>query len=309
MEIITGTKEFYLEVPAAAAIGKFDGIHVGHRKLLAEILEQKKKKQKACVFTFDPEPSVYFGRTDGKELTTREEKRKIFEFIGVDVLVEYPMDKETASMPPQAFVSEILAGRLNITFLAAGYDVSFGAGGRGDAALLQRMAAENGYEVKIIEKVCFEGKEVSSTYVREEVEKGNMKLAGRLLGMPYTVSGQVLHGNRLGRTLGMPTVNLLPSARKLLPPNGVYYSAVQIDGRTYAGVSNIGYKPTVEEAEKRLGVETYIYDFDEEVYGRDIDVCLYEFRRPEKKFQSVEQLREQLERDVKAGREYMKAAF
>lgn len=306
MEIITGTKEFYLEAPAAAAIGKFDGIHVGHRKLLEEILEQKKKKLKACVFTFDPEPSVYFGRTDGKELTTREEKRRIFEFLGVDVLVEYPMDQETASMLPQDFVRGILAGRLNIAFLAAGYDVSFGAGGRGDAALLKRMAVQNGYEVKIIEKVCIEGKEVSSTYVREEVEKGNMKLAEQLLGMPYTVSGQVLHGNRLGRTLGMPTVNLLPPCRKLLPPNGVYYSSVWFEGRTYAGISNIGYKPTVKEAEKRLGVETYIYDFNEEVYGRDIDVRLHEFRRPEKKFQSVEQLRKQLEQDVKAGREYMK---
>lgn len=304
MEIITKTTDFYLQEETAAAIGKFDGVHVGHRRLLEEILLQKKAGRKACVFTFDPPPSVLFGKTGEKELSTREEKRRLFAALGVDILIEFPLNRETAAMLPQTFVADVLFGRMQAGFVAAGTDLSFGAGGAGDAALLKRMAAKCGVDVRIIDKVAVDGQEVSSTRVREALEAGDMQLTERLLGMPYPVIGIVQHGNRIGRTLGMPTLNLLPPEDKLLPPLGVYYSGVWLKGRYYKAISNIGYRPTIQEEEKRLGVETYLYNFDGDAYGEEIEVNLYAFKRSEKQFHDVEELRVQLQEDIAAGAAY-----
>lgn len=306
MEIITGTEDFYLEWPTAVAIGKFDGVHVGHRRLLEEILERRHRGLKACVFTFDPAPAVFLGVSDRMELTTREEKRQILELMGVDILIEFPMNRKTTGIAPQVFVSELLADRMNAEFIAAGRDVTFGDRGAGNAALLEKMAKENGYEVRLIDKVCMGGREVSSTYVRETVEKGEMDLAQHLLGIPYMIGGTVEHGRQLGRGLGMPTANLLPPAEKLLPPAGVYFSRVVLDGQKYSAITNIGKKPTVAGDGEPWGVETFIYDFREDIYGAQIQVELHDFRRTERKFNSVEMLREQMERDLVAGRKYWK---
>ena len=145
---------------------------------------------------------------------------------------------------------------------------------------------------------------VSSTGVRAAVRRGDMEHVSRMLGMPYSVSGRVEHGKKLGRTIGMPTANLIPERDKLLPPNGVYYSQALIDGRTYKGISNVGCKPTVGDGHI-VGVETYLYDFEGDLYDRDITVSLLAFRRPEMKFDSVERLKEQMEADIAAGRGYV----
>ena len=297
MEIITGTTDFYLEKETAVAIGKFDGVHIGHRRLLEEILGQKAGGLTACVFTFEPAPSVLFGQSDGKVLTTREEKRLLFERMGVDILIEFPLNLETAAIAPEVFVSEILAKRMNARLIAAGSDLSFGAGGKGNTAILESFGSEFGYKVKTIEKVRFEEKEVSSTYIRSQVEAGSMELAEKLLGTAYPVMGRVAHGNRIGRTLGFPTVNLLPEGEKLLPPNGVYDSLVRYKGREYRAVSNVGYKPTVAQ-ERILGVESYLYDFHLDIYGEFIEIYLLKFRRPERKFEDLEALKRQLQEDI-----------
>ena len=303
MEIITNTANFYLDKETAVALGKFDGIHIGHRRLLEEILEKKREGLCACVFTFDPAPAVLFGLSDGKELTTKEEKRMLFKRMGVDLLIEFPMNHQTAATPPEAFAREILAERMQARFLAAGSDLSFGAGGAGNASLLKKLGSQLGFQVRIIDKVYLEGKEISSTYVRSCVEAGDMEQAEKLLGMPYPVMGTVVKGNQLGRTLGFPTLNLLPESSKLLPPNGVYYSQVLCGERKYQAISNVGYKPTVTE-EKVMGIESYLYDFQEDAYGREIEVNLLKFRRPEQRFENVEALGRQLKEDIAAGALY-----
>ncbi len=302
LKIIANTTDFFLEKETAVAIGKFDGLHRGHRKLLEEILVQKKEGLAACVFTFDPTPAVLFGYSDGKELTTREEKRRLFEKLGVDILIEFPLTKETAGIFPEKFVTDILVKRMKVKFIAAGTDLSFGSKGAGNAALLEKMSASLDFAVKTIDKVSLNGKEVSSTYVRKVVESGDMKLAGELLGMPYTVGGRVVHGNRIGRKLGFPTVNLLPAANKLLPPNGVYYSRVQVGAESFCAITNIGCKPTVTD-EQIIGVESYLYDFARDIYGEEIEVSLLEFKRPEAQFAGLEELRAQLQRDIADGAE------
>lgn len=300
MRIIQGTTEFEIEGSCAAAVGKFDGIHLGHQKLLHCILEQREQGLQAAVFTFDPPPSVFLGLTQDKELMTKNEKRTAFEEMGIDILIEFPLNDKTAGMLPEDFVEKILVDRIHAAYIAAGTDLSFGARGAGNAVLLGAMARCGGYEVNIIDKVRYQGREVSSSYVREEVAKGHMSEVRALLGNPYGIHGTVLHGNRFGRTMGMPTVNLLPEENKLIPPNGVYFSSVSIDGARYAGMTNIGCKPTVSEV-GRVGVETYIYDFHEEVYGKDIRVELLEYKRPEMKFGGKDELRAQMRKDIEEG--------
>lgn len=303
MEIITDIFHTKLDSRTAVAMGKFDGLHRGHSRLLQEILQKKEEGFKACVFTFDPSPAVFFGFSDGKELMTKAEKQKFLESMGVDILVEYPMTKESASVEPEKFVREILSEGLNMAFVAAGTDVSFGNKGAGNAQLLQSLSEELNYQMKTIDKITLDGVEISSSLVRKAVEAGDMPYVEKLLGKPYMVTGTVQHGRALGRKLGMPTVNLLPPKEKLLPPKGVYYSRVLYKGQEYFAISNIGYKPTVS-TEAVLGIETYLYDFEEVIYDEYIEVQLLEFKRPEMCFHNVDELKAQMERDIADGKRY-----
>ena len=297
MQLIRETTEFQLHQNTAVALGKFDGVHTGHRALLAELLQKKAEGLMTCVFTFDPPPAVLFGFSDGKELSTKEEKRRLFAELGIDVLIEFPLTKETADISGEDFAREYLSGKLRAGFVAAGEDLSFGRGGRGDAALLKKLQNELGYELCLIPKVCVDGEEVSSTRIRSLVERGEMEKAERMLGAPYKICGTVVRGNQIGRTLGFPTLNLLPEAEKLLPPRGVYASKVKCGSESWRAISNIGYKPTVT-AEQVMGVESYLYDFQGDLYGQEIEVALHTFKRPEKKFSDLEELKMQLQRDI-----------
>lgn len=304
MQIIEKETAFQFNTPSAVAIGKFDGIHRGHQSLLRHVLEQKNKRLQAVVFTFDPSPAVLFSGTSLPELTTKKEKRRLFEELGIDVLIEFPLDFTTAATEPEDFIEKILVGQMKTAYIAAGEDLSFGKKGRGDAALLEKMSGQLGYRTEIIEKVCLEGVEISSTYVREVIKAGDMERAELLIGEAYSVSGIVAHGKKLGRRLGMPTVNLLPEKEKLLPPYGVYFSEVSVGEHVYKGITNIGCKPTVND-ERQAGVETYLYDFAQDIYGKEITVRLFSFHRPEKKFETVEALKKQMAADIARGRYYV----
>lgn len=303
MRIIQDTTEFYIEKRSAVALGKFDGIHKGHEALLSHILKQKETGLLAVVFTFHPSAAVFFGKEGQGELTTRMEKRRFFEKLGIDVLVEFPLNAVTAAIPAEDFIKRILKKNMNAAYIAAGGDVSFGYKGMGRRELLEDLSKELDYQVEIIDKVYYKEREISSTYVREEVEKGNMELAGELLGRNYSIAGCVEQGNHLGRRLGMPTLNLYPEEEKLLPPKGVYYSRVLYAGCSYPGITNIGKKPTVSNAET-ISVETFLYDFDKDMYGKEIVTELLHFKRPEQKFSDIQELKLQMERDVAEGRSY-----
>lgn len=303
MQIIKQTTDFRLPKRSAVAIGKFDGVHLGHRKLIHKIIERKKENCLATVFTFDTSAAAFFGGEE-KELTTVAEKRRIFEELGVDVLIEFPLNRETAATEPEEFVHKYLAEQMRTAYICAGTDLSFGRCGAGNYDLLERYSEQYGYYAELIDKVKVDGEAVSSTGVRKAVREGRMEDASRMLGIPYSVSGTVEHGKRLGRTIGMPTANLIPEKDKLLPPYGVYHSRVKTEGKTYKGISNVGCKPTVN-TENTVGVETYLYDYDGDLYGSDIIVEFLSYRRPEMKFESVERLKEQMEADIAAGRVYV----
>ena len=302
MQIITRLDELNISDKTALAMGKFDGIHLGHKKLLNMILDQKQDGLKAAVFTFEPSPEEFFVGHTVRQLFTREEKRRAFKKMGIDILIEFPLTTQTAAMPPEDFVRTILVEDLKTVYLAAGTDVSFGDKGRGDQYLLRNMSKELGFELCLIDKVMLDGIEVSSTRVRNEVADGEMPMVKRLLGNDYSIGGIVTHGKHLGHTIGIPTVNILPPENKLLPPFGVYRSTVVIDDCLYKGMTNIGRKPTVSSS-NQVGVETYIYDFDEDVYGKKIEVRLHEFMRPEMKFDSIDELKIQMQRDIREAAE------
>lgn len=306
MRVITGTREFQIEEPTAVTIGKFDGRHKGHQKLLREMLCFKERQGlKAAVFTFDMAPAgVMAGRVQ-TVITTNQERRNKMAKVGIDYLVEYPFDQETAHMRPEDFVSEVLVRQMHAKAVVVGTDCSFGYKGAGNAQLLKKMSESCGFEAVIIEKEQNDHRDISSTYVREELDLGNMEKANELLGEPYAIHGVVVHGNHIGGAiLGFPTANILPPPEKHLPPFGVYVSQVLVDGRLYRGVTNIGKKPTVA-GESPVGVETFIMGLEENLYGKEIEVQLLNFERPEQKFASLKELKERIEKD----KEYAAAYF
>ena len=300
MQIITNLDEMKLSSASAVAIGKFDGIHLGHRQLLGEIIAKKSEGTKAVVFTFNPSPSALFSKVKEKELTSVEEKRKIFENLGIDILVEFPLTYETAATPKEVFVKDILVDKLNAKYIVAGTDLSFGKNGEGNSTFLLEESKKYGFLVEIIDKISYKGEIISSTLVRQAIVEGNVKKAHFMLGNPYFIQGIVQKGNQLGRTIGFPTVNILPEEEKLLPPNGVYKTEVIVDDRIFEAITNVGCKPTVTDS-GQVFVESFLYNFRENIYGKKIEVHFLEYIRSEKKFGSIEELKEQLQKDMQLG--------
>ena len=303
MQIIENTTEFHIPYKTAIAIGKFDGIHRGHKELLKCLESAKKSGLKTAVFTFFPSPAAFFSKEELKELTTHQEKRALFEEMGIDYLVEYPFCKKTADVAPDRYVKEFLLDKMNGVLIVAGCDVGFGKGGKGDRRLLERLSLEYGFRLEIIDKLKYQEREISSTFVREEVLKGTMEKAEELLGEPYFVSGIVEPGKKLGRKLGMPTANLYPDKDKLLPPNGVYFSKVTLKGEKYYGVTNIGNRPTVKDG-NRISVETFLFDFEEKIYGEFIKIELLHYRRPERRFENMEKLKAAVYENIREAEAY-----
>ena len=307
MQVIAGTREFQIKEPTVVTIGKFDGRHKGPQKLLQRMLLLGKQKGfRTAIFTFDMAPA---GVVSGKKqslITTNAERRNNMEKTGIDYLVEYPFNQEVAQMPPEEFVERILVGQMKAQAIVAGTDCGFGYRRAGDAALLQRLAPDYGYEAVIIEKEQDEHRDISSTYIREQLDEGHIGKANELLGEPYAIHGEVVHGNHIGAPLlGFPTANLRPPPEKYLPRFGVYASRVLIDGKYYGGVSNIGAKPTIT-GENPVGVETFVLGLESgvDLYGKNIEVQLLDFERPEQKFAGLKELKARIELDKQYAAEY-----
>ena len=283
-------------VQSAVTIGKFDGIHIGHRKLLVRISDCRKDGLT---------PVVVALVMDRRHIYTAHEIRPLFEENGVEVLVEYGFDDRMKSMSPEQFVKEILAERLNARFVCVGDDFRFGRNREGDTLELKRLGMKYGIDTDIVERERVDGSIVSSTRIRSMLDEGDVSGVSRLLGRYYFVSGAVIHGRKLGRTLGFPTVNLDVPEDKYIPLNGVYASYVTHGDRRYAAVTNIGVKPTVE-GQNKTGVETYIFDFDSQIYGEDIKVELVDFLRKETKFDSLDILKGQIEADKDRARSILR---
>jgi riboflavin kinase/FMN adenylyltransferase len=291
-----------LNYPSVVTLGKFDGMHIGHQKLISKVDEiAGERNLQAVMFTFDTPPQIKIGKSDHRLIVTKDEKRVLAEKFGIDAFVECPFNEHIRNMSAEDFISGVLVDRLKTKAVVAGTDFKFGKNRQGDARFLKENALRFGLDVYIIEKEKDGDRDISSTYIREELAEGNIEKANRLLGFEYFILGEVVGGMHIGRNLGFPTINMIPQADKLLPPNGVYASLTDVGGVTYRSISNIGVKPTV--GGKELGVETFILDFSGDLYGKTAEVKLLKFMRPEKKFSSVEELKKQVDADIKNRKE------
>lgn len=304
MKYINEMAQMQSEWPTAVTLGKFDGFHRGHQMLLSRILQERPADCLAVVFTFDVPPVSYMNHEPVKTLLSWPEKCDLVRDLGADWLVACPFTEEIRSMTARRFVEEVLVNRLRVREIVTGADFRFGYQRSGDVALLQELSTIYGYRLQVVDKARDDGQVISSTLIRAELAGGNMERVNRLLGYPFHVTGEVVHGARLGRTIGMPTINQIPGAGKLLPPNGVYVTTVDLEGNRYPGVTNIGYKPTVS-GKRVCGVETYLLDVNGDFYGKTAKVMLHAFVRPEQKFHSVEELTAQMNRDAARAAAYL----
>jgi len=302
MKYIKNTTEFFIDEPTVISLGKFDGIHRGHELLLEQLMKKKREGYKAVIFTFDIPPKKALDGEEVKVLTTNEEKMHMFDSFGIDYLIECPFTKEVMSMEPEIFI-EMLVKNLSVKYIVAGEDFCFGRNRRGNYKMLQEYASKLSYEAIIFPKMKEEERDISSSFVREEIMAGRIEMANKLLGYPYFVSGEVKHGNKIGRTIGFPTINLIPPSNKLLPAYGVYITKVTIDGIVYHGVTNVGCKPTIE-GENPVGIETYILDFEQDVYDKVVSITFIKKIREERKFPNLDCLLEQMRFDVNEARYY-----
>lgn len=302
MKIYENTLDLTIAAPTVVALGKFDGIHKGHMEIVKQMLQLKRRGLQTAILTFSSAlPGRTASREQAKVLTTSKEKRKIFSELGIDHYVELPFDDTLMHMEAERFLREILLEKLKMRAIVCGEDCSFGYRGAGNISLLREMGKAGDFDVFVTNKVYAGEEPVSSSLIRSKLSAGKIADVNAMLMRPYLFYGEVVYGRQIGRTLGMPTVNLVPEEEKLLPPSGVYYSRVTHMGQEYRAITNIGEKPTIEGKKPKAGVESYIYGFTDEIYGDHVYVSLYEYVRPEMKFDGIDALRSKMQEDIAAG--------
>ena len=296
-------KTFHLPEDTVVAVGKFDGEHRGHQKIIATMLTVAREQGlKTAIFTFGTPPAAVVSGQRRPQILTNEERRERLHQAGIDYIVEYPFDAEIAAMDGEDFVREILLGAMRMRAIVGGEDLRFGKAGAVNAAKLKSLGERLHFSVYIIQKETEAGEEISSSLIREALAAGDMAKANTLLGMPYTAEGIVQHGNGIGnRILGFPTINLLLPAGKLLPRRGVYQTETVLpDGRTFRSITNVGTNPSVEQdhLSHRLRLESFLLDFSGNLYDTRVRLRFLRFIRPEKKFASLTALKQQIMADL-----------
>ncbi|MDY2921233.1 MAG: bifunctional riboflavin kinase/FAD synthetase [Eubacterium sp.] len=284
--------DFELE-PSAVCIGKFDGIHRGHRLL---IRAAKETKLPVVMFTFESMRQ--------NDIYSQKEKEYLAEKLGVDIFISISVTESFRHMTPVEFVEKILVHRCHAKEIFIGTDFCFGHNRSGNAGMLKEWERTYSFRVHILEKLSLGGSEVSSTRIRSRLEQGEMEEVSALLGMPYFIQGEVVSGRHLGRTMEIPTANLIPAPGKILPPKGVYAILLTVDGKVRKGVGNLGVKPTVS-GDNPMGLEVWIFDFHEDIYGKEIRAHLISYLRPERKFGSMDRLKEQISLDTIRAKEIL----
>lgn len=299
--IIRNLAEHWQIKDTAVILGNFDGVHKGHQLLIDRAKEiAAEKGLQTAVLTFLPHPARLLLGEDFRLIYTEEEKEAIFAASGLANYIVLPFTEKNKNMAPREFIAEILLRRLGAKAVIAGSDYRFGQKAAGDAELLKAALAPLRVRVDILEKLQMQGEDVSSTRLRAAVARGDLPQFEALTGRSFHLLGRVSTGQQLGRTLGFPTINVIPPADKLLPPNGVYAAEVCYQGKCYQAISNVGVSPSI--AGKPYAVETHIFDFTETIYGRPVEIRLLHYLRPEIAFASVEELKAQIQKDVAAVR-------
>jgi len=291
------TENFRIEWPAIVTIGTFDGVHLGHQKILKRLFELKQETGlKTVVLTFEPHPRkvLFPDQKNLRLITTINEKLELFEKYGVDVAVVYPFTSEFSKLESELYVRQILIKQLNVNYLVIGYDHRFGKNRQGDIHTLKEFAAAEDFLIEEISAKDIDNIAVSSSKIRKALEEGDLDLATNYLGHRFFLSGLVIKGKQLGKTIGFPTANIKPEAEeKIIPRTGVYFVSVELNGLKFYGMTNIGYNPTTD-LDRQIKIEVNIFDFDQDIYGVTLKIIFLKRLRDEQKFENLEMLTQQL---------------
>ena len=302
LESLSGTK--YL------AIGVFDGLHIGHQAVIGRALASSRQTGgNAVVVTFDPHPiRVLRPEKAPRLLTSTRHKVKLIERLGVDAVLLLEFTPEFSKTPPEVFIKKLVRTSNRIGQICVGQEWTFGANRSGSIGLLEELAPKLGFQVASVPPVLVDERVVSSTLIRSAVERGNLVSAAKYLGREFTILGTVTEGRQLGRRLGFPTANLR-AHNELFPPNGVYVAKAWFRENEYGGVVNIGVRPTIENETGERILELHLFDFDQKIYGEDIEVAFLGYLRPEQKFSGVDELQAQIQRDAETARRCYEASL
>jgi len=304
MKIYHGTDNAKISRPTVLTLGVFDGLHLGHQRIMQIVVERAKTINAVpTVITFDPHPrAVLYPENAPPLLQTLDQRLAALEFFGIEQTIVVRFTKNFASQDAQRFLREIVRERLHAREVYLGKGFAFGKNRSGNIELLRRMSSELGFFADEVEEVCLHGRRISSSRVRQTLFDGKTNLARRMLGRPYGVEGVIIRGDRRGHTIGFPTANLKPKNR-VIPRFGVYATATLIENRWRRSITNIGVRPTFKE-EAEPSIETYIFDFDGDLYGDVLRVRFLHRIRDERKFSGIEELKAQIGRDSKRALNY-----
>jgi len=287
--------------PAIVTVGTFDGVHIGHQKILSRIAELAKTGgMQSVLLTFFPHPRMVLFPDDNdlRLLSTMDEKIELVRKLGIEHLIIHPFSKAFSRMSAEAYVEEILVQGLNVRTLVIGHDHHFGRNREGNLEELTRLSEAHGFELEEIPAQEISAVNVSSTKIRQSLADGDIAKANSFLGYPYGFQGRVVAGNQLGRTLGFPTANLQAvEPLKRIPAQGAYAGLVKVEGATYQAMINIGVRPTIGQ-NFTTTIEVHLLDFDGDLYGKTLSIDFYHRLRPEIKFENTERLKEQLSKDA-----------
>jgi riboflavin kinase/FMN adenylyltransferase len=304
LKVFKNFKDYSSQKPLALSLGMFDGVHLGHKCIIDELKKVGIENQlETAILTFWPHPRFVFNpNEDLKLLNTLGEKKLLIDKYGINNLFLKEFDEEFRNLTGEEFVRQILIDKLNVKYLIIGYDHSFGKNKSGNFELLKKMSKELDFEVEQMEAINIHENNISSTKIRNALLAGNIVAANEMLGYTYSVSGKVIHGKKIGRTIGYPTANIGTESIKLLPKKGAYIVEVEVKGQQYKGMLSVGTNPTVNG--DTLTVEVYILNFNEDIYDQDITVKFRDFLHEEIKFEGLEKLIERLDEDKRLTEEF-----
>jgi len=289
---------------SVVTIGNFDGIHLGHRALICSAVHEAKARGCAsALVTFDPHPQeIIHSQQSVSRICTAVHQLRLLEELGLDELHVIPFTKELSQMPPEEFALQFLIKRFALEKLVIGYDFRFGKYRAGDFILLETLSQKYNFSLEEVAPVQEKGQTVSSTLIRELIQEYRFTEIPSYLGRDFSIYGEVVHGEHRGQKLGFPTANIQPGITLALP-NGVYVSKIKLAEKTHFGVSNVGKRPTF--GENAVTVETWLFDFEEDIYGKDLEVIPLSQLRQEKKFSGMEELQNQIKKDLESARNYL----
>ncbi|OPJ57138.1 bifunctional riboflavin kinase/FAD synthetase [Alkalithermobacter paradoxus] len=297
MHIIKTLDDLCIKEPTIITIGNFDGVHLGHQRIIQKVVDKAKKENlKSIVFTFLNHPMNFFRAGTVKSLTTLDEKYLFIKNIGIDCCLSIPFDSYITNLSPAEYVEKILVNKLKAKEIVIGHDFTFGKNKSGNSCMLKEIATLYDINVEIVEPIKINRTRISSSIIRKMIENGDVDKSKEFLGRYYSLQGKVIHGMKLGRRLGFPTANIQINEDVVIPKKGVYYTKIYFKNKVYYGATNIGLNPTI--GNRSLSIETYILDFDRDIYEEEIIIHFIERIRDEKKFHSLNELTSQMKKDI-----------